>query len=207
MDKLEEWARYAKAQSHDTRIAAAVPASCDLSPYVARLSTLGVGLYVCGNDGMQEILEPIDQAFQTGIPSLRGQPHRVQKALGSSIEKCRRGHMFDGFEEGCVALEVAARKHLAASITAGRIVITSRRGVTTTASDVLSMSMGQLKDIYARIPTPTHGEQTVAAVLKTINQDRITIAHYRDDATRIGRLRKNLGNHLWLILSAMREIA
>jgi hypothetical protein len=203
LDRAQEWASFARSQPSDTRVAIIVPSlGADSAAVVEALTKERIGLYTASPD-CNEIVAPMDQTVNIGIPSLARQRRPVQRLLGQAYEKIRRGEWQDGFDDVCQAFEQEARKHLIRGINSGRVVITNRHGVALTTAEVKTMPMGALAATYRRIPSPTQVDQTVGATLKRVNYDRITVAHHRTHTRRLARLRRDWMGHMWVLVPAI----
>ena len=90
----------------------------------------------------------------------------------------------------------------------GGVVLVNKNGSLskTQPADVGRMTLGQLAAAYAKIQIPSHADGTIAQVLARINADRIAVAHYKRTATAEKRLRLNVGQHMWSVVSALREL-
>lgn len=202
LERAQEWASFAKSQPSDTRVAIIVPSlGADSPAVIAALNKENIGLYTCSPD-CQEIIAPMDQTVNIGIPSLAKQRRPVQKLLGQAYEKIRRKEWQDGFDDVCQVFEQEARKHLIRGIKSGRVVISRKTGFLT-AAEVRTMPMGALAVEFRRIPSPTQVDRVVGETLARVNYDRITVAHHRNDGRRVARLRRDWMGHMWVLVRAI----
>ena len=208
LERMLEWTRYCRSCNRDTRIALGMPDDVQRSPREdAVLRENGAGLYLVG-DAVVEAITPRDLALSMELPKLDAMPKKLQRALGAVYEHFERSHWREGFEEACIVLETHARKYLAKGMRSGRIVLVNKNDSLskTQAADVARMTLGQLAAAYAKIQIPSHADGTIAQVLARINADRIAVAHYKRTAAAEKRLRLNVGQHMWSVVSALREL-
>ncbi len=91
-DRVQQWVRYGKSCTSDTRLVLCCPNQQNISVKLqVQLKELGVGLYLFGGEGMPEVLAPRDLAFNVELPELHSLPASVRRSLGLVYEKFERG--------------------------------------------------------------------------------------------------------------------
>jgi hypothetical protein len=204
--KLEEWVRYARSTSKDTRVAACLPADTNLTHrQMASLQDNGVGLYVAFKDRVLERIGPADLGLSFALPELRSLSPAVRIILGDAYEQFAHTHWREGFEEACKALETEARRYLNRWSRTGRITVLRKKGpIVLTAKQINRMTMGNLAADFAKIQNQNHGDNMIAQALARINKDRVNVVHKKRKATTEKRLRQNVGQHMWTIVAALK---
>jgi hypothetical protein len=209
VDKLEEWAGYARSCSADTRIAMAVPPEALLSAKdEALLATLGIGLYGVLPGGIVERHPPKDQSVNVQLPRLDVLTPAQRQALGPAYEQFARSQWREGFEDACQSLEVEARKYLIREMQTGRIIFRTAKGTVRviTEEQVGKMPMGPLGNAFRDIETKTLADSQLGSALSAINKDRVGVAHHKADPSTEASLRLNVGQHMWKIVSALKNL-
>jgi hypothetical protein len=204
--KLDEWVRYARSTSKDTRIAACLPAAVNLTHrQMASLQDKGVGLYVAFKDRVLERIGPADLGLSFALPELRSLSPAVRILLGDAYEQFAHTHWREGFEEACKALETEARRYLNRWSRTGRITVLRKKGpVALTPKQINRMTMGDLAADFAKIQNQNHADSMIAQALARINKDRVNVVHKKRKATTEKRLRQNVGQHMWTIVAALK---
>ncbi|HMI81681.1 MAG TPA: hypothetical protein VK480_07825 [Solirubrobacterales bacterium] len=207
---MRQWAAFGKSRTTDTRV------WCAVSESVKRtgrqdllLKELGIGLLVVGNDQAQEMIAPKDLGVNVEMPDIDGLSPRLQKALGPVYDHFDRGEWREAFEEACLALEDAARKHLWKGIKAGRIVIQNEHGLKIeklNKGDIDRLTMGGLASRFSRIVKQSQADRIIGDALKQVNPHRIDVAHHKTKSSGEAKLRRNVGAKMWLIFGALKEI-
>jgi hypothetical protein len=208
IDRLEYWIRYAHSCGKDTRVALCLPSSVTVTAErIATLQQKGIGLYAAFPDRAVEQVAPADLALNVQLPELNSLPRQIRELLGPIYEQFNRSHWREGFEDACQVLETEARRYLNRWSRTGRVQILRKTGpVALTAREVNRMTMGQLAANFADIQAQTHADNVIGQALATINRDRVGVAHYKRRATTERRLRTNVGQHMWTILAALKEM-
>jgi hypothetical protein len=205
LDKLRQWVRYGKACNRDTRLLVGfkegvVPTAGETEA----LRSLGIGVLLIGLNGPYEAVAPVDLALQMDPPELHP---KLRPLLGAAYDHFGRGQWREGFEDSCVALEQATRAYLKLHIQRGRIVTFDARGRSVTPRAVDRMTMGGLATAFVNIQTPNRADSRIAQVLTRVNQDRITVAHYKGrGAAREAQLRRNVGKNMFVLVGGLKEI-
>jgi hypothetical protein len=209
IDRLQEWVGFGRSRGADTRVWCAMPEDARRTGKEdLKLKELGVGLLLVGESGAAEMLAAKDIAVSVVLPGVKTLPRRVQKALGPVYDHFDRAEWREGFEEACLALEDAARKHLWRGVRAGRITILTSSGMREqlTKQKIDGFTMGQLADRFSRIVQQTHADRVIGDSLKKVNPDRIGVVHHKRRAAAEAKLRRNVGSQMWLIVGALKEI-
>jgi hypothetical protein len=206
--RAQAWAAFARSSGRDTRVAVCVPSSQAIIPQDEQaLRSMGVGIYTTSATGLVERVVPIDLGLNVGLPPLDSYPARVRRSLGPAYEQFSRSQWREGFGDACQALEVAARRHLKTGCKRGRTKLVAKRGTRVpSASQIDRMTMGQLARAYADILAPNYVDKVVGEVLSKVNDDRIGAAHHKLKPAIEKRLRTNVGQNMWLIANALREL-
>jgi hypothetical protein len=209
VDRLQEWVGYGRSRVSDTRVWCAIDEDVTRTGKEDRqLKELGVGLLLVGERGAAEMLPAKDLAVNVVLPSVTTLPRRVQQKLGPVYEHFDRAEWREGFEEACLALESAARKHLWKGIKAGRITVLAVSGTPEqlTNKKIDGFTMGQLTGRFSRIVQQTHADRVIGDALKRVNPSRIGVVHRKRTAAEEAKLRRNVGRQMWLIIGALKEI-
>lgn len=208
-ERLREWKAYCSSQRGDTRFALGMPMLRELSAsHLVALRAEGIGLFAVGEGyEVQEIVNPHDLSLNLQPPTLSAYPNRVRKTLGPAWEELHRGNWREGFDAACVALEGEVRKYLIRNTLNQRLSFGSPSGGARThsARDFKRMTMGQLKDALASITNPNHADSILYTVLRSLNPDRILVAHRRQEARAESKLRRKVPGHLWSIVRGVEQ--
>ena len=187
----------------------AVPDTANLTATTQmQLSKLGVGLLIASADEVKETMPPQDLALSLELPDISQASKRLRKVLGPVYEQFERNQWREGFEEACVALESGAREYLWKTLQSGRTVVLRANGSTKPLKKqrVYSMTMGALAVDFQRLQQQSHADSVIAATLDAVNKDRIRVAHKKRAATAERALRLNVGQQMWRIVGALKEI-
>jgi hypothetical protein len=206
--RIEDWVRYGKSCGRDTRIALCLPSTVNISPdELEKLREKGIGLYAAYSNRLVERLAPADLGLNLALPELGDFPAKIRELLGPAYEQFARAQWRDGFEDACQALEDETRRYLKRWSRTGRIKVLRKKGpVTLSDREINKLTMGQLAGVFATIEAQNHGDSVIGHALSKINKDRIGVAHFRARASTEKRLRANVGQHMWVILAAVREL-
>jgi hypothetical protein len=209
LDRMKQWVAYGRSCGADTRIWCALAEDAKRSGKQDReLKSLGVGLLLIGDGKADETMAAKDLALGVELPDISTLPRRVQKKLGPVYEHFDRGEWREGFAEACLALEVAARKHLWKGVKAGRIVIVSKKGhqEQLTKSAIDKLTMGQLAQRFGLVLQQSRADRVIGDALKTVNPNRIGVTHHKSKAAVETKLRRDVGKQMWMIVGALKEI-
>jgi hypothetical protein len=204
---LDAWTKYGKSCARDTRIMFATDKQpIPMAIQFLQLNRIGLYLYSAGQ--VVELLPPHDLAINIGLPNLADFNSKVRRWLAPTYEKFEKGDWSGGFEEACKLLEEKARDYFVDFSKSGRIKIMTRTGPTTLSRHTIEkLTMGQLKEKFEKIVSPTGDDQQIGDALARINVDRINVTHKKNKATTEKRLRKNVGHHIWVIISALQILS
>lgn len=200
--KLREFRAYCAAQRSDTRYALALPLhAAPAGEHVAQVQRQGIGLYLTASGSFHELSPPVDLTLTLNLPDLSRYPNSVRSELGPSWETCRRGQALEGFDDACVVLEGLARKYIIRHRKKRSLTFLSAPGRTRSVTDasIRKMTMGQLAMLFSQVHNPNHSDTQLTNVLKSLNPDRVRVAHKRRDGRSRGALRQNMHRHFWSI--------
>jgi hypothetical protein len=208
--RIREWVSFGRSTGNDTRVALCIPDDHAISEAaVEELRALGVGVFVANDTKFTERLVARDLALNVSLPDITGLPQRARELLGPAYDKFDRGEWREAFEDAYSALEGEAKRHLKQWSKTGRIKVHSKKGPRQMPpAEISGLTMGQLRDRYSQILTPNQLDSMIEHALERVNPDRIERVHRRQSRRTEVRLRKNVGQHMWLIanvLSRMHE--
>jgi hypothetical protein len=208
LDRIGAWVGYARSSGKDTRLAVCLPLGKNISPEEDKnLRDQGIGLYLIGNNEVVERIPPNDLALSVQLPGLSSLPPKVRKLLGASYEQFSRSQWREGFEDACQAFESEARRYLKLGIKRNRIKIMTKKGIKNlTPKKIDGMTIGQLAIAFSQIQSQNHADAIIGQTLKKINKDRIGVAHHKAKVKTEKRLRVNVGQHMWTLVAAMKEL-
>lgn len=207
MARAEEWSRFGRSCTTDTRVVLAMPDTVTrTNDEDSQFEALGVGICVSSADGVREAIAAHDLAVNVELPDLKTLPKKVRKCLGPVYEEFGRSHWREGFEDACQVLQVESAKYLTKGVENGRVTILDKRGRrrSVTAEMIDRMTLGSLAVVFASIEVPNHPDTVISEVLNRINKDRIGVAHKKAKPITEGRLRKNVGQHMYRVISALK---
>jgi hypothetical protein len=206
--RINAWVAYACSCGQDTRIAVCLPTQTNLTPEQENiLREQGVGLYFTTGNGVIEKIAPNDLALGIQLPLLDSLPRKLRPLLGPAYEQFKRSQWREGFEDACQAFENEARRYLKAGCRSGRIIITTNKGPRNlTSREINRLTMGQLAVTFSQIQNQNHADSVIGQALKKINKDRVGVVHHKSKVGTEKRLRTNVGQHMWIIVAAMKEL-
>lgn len=208
-DRLTAWGAYARSCSKDTRVALALPQDASRRPEDdAKLRELGIGLYLSDGTTTVEAIVPLDMALNVKLPELKTLPPKMRTVLGPVYEQFERSQWREGFGEACQAVEVLGREYLKAGVGTGRITLVTTAGKTRnlTQAQIDRLTLGRLGEAFGQIQNQNYSDAAVGKVLTRINKDRVGVAHHKSKPSTEARLRKNVGQHMWRVIAALREL-
>lgn len=207
-DRAIAWSLYARACQRDTEIAMVVPADSYTLKDISKLQALGVGLYSSNGESLQEVVVPLDLALKAPLPALSTHPPKMRKVLGPVYEEFQHSQWREGFEDACQAVEGLARKYLLRHMKTGRVTFVTPTGKPKKYAEtrIKKMPMGPLADAFAEIKNQNYSDSRIGKVLRSINKDRVGVAHYKGQALQESRLRKNVGRHMFRVFAVLREL-
>lgn len=206
LTRAEDWLKYGRASSEETRYTVAVTDSNIESRALARLKSMGIGVDLIEGITVVTIAPPHDLAINMGFPSLKGPQVR---AFRSSRDLLDQGHWQESFEDACVTLEMEARSHLARGIATGKYTFVSAKGTSVSydADAVGKMTLGQLGKVYGEVANPAMLETRLTQSITRVNANRVTVAHYKGQSGKRGEtLRATVGRDLNVIVNAHRML-
>jgi|SRR5579884_699313 len=203
--RVAEWLAYGHSCTRDTRFALVLPTlGEEANRHVAELAEKGVGLYNVIDDRLIEVMAPRDLGVNIELPPL---PSRLRPVLASAYEHFRHARWREGFSDACQALEDESRTYLKKHSRTGRIQIMRASGAATLSSAKINrMTLGQLALTFSEIQVQNRTDAIIARSLASINRDRVGVTHFRGKRNVVERLRRNVGQHLWTIVAALRAI-
>jgi hypothetical protein len=208
-DRIKSWVAYARSSGQDTRVVICLPPTGKVSGKEEQfLRNSGVGLYtVAKNSTVTEKIPPIDLALNIQLPELESLSQEMRKLLGPSYDQFKASHWREGFEDACQALENKAREYFKKGCQTGRIQLLKKGSAyIPTNKEVGRWPMGELSKRFAKIISQNHADRVIEIALTKINKDRIAVVHYKRHGVTENRLRKNVGQHMWTIIAALKEL-
>ena len=209
-DSIDAWIAYAKTRGHETSLGLLVRTPPGLSlEDVAVLRRQKVALYSFNGETIDELTPPTDLAVNIALPALTGLKAIHKNKLQPCFEKVERGEWVDGFRDACQILEDISRELLKDGIKRGRLSFKNAKGksIIYTIKAIGKMPQGALAKAYGEISTPTHTDIVLGKALKMVNKDRITAVHKTHTAKNNTKVRVQVGQHLWTIVSALKHCA
>lgn len=207
VERFEAWLRYGRSTNRDLRVWIVVPASTRADTRAMRgLREKGLGIYSCADAVLTEVCAARDLAVNLELPELRSLPFWVRERMGAAYDQFSHADWREGFESACVALEIECRRYLWSGVRRGRIKVLGNGGAprALTKENVERMTLGQLGVAYGQIDLPNQKDSQLAALLDKINDDRVAVAHHRRRAATEQSLRRNVGQHMWDMVGAMK---
>ena len=205
MTNIEQWTRYAQSCSTDTRVAVVVPDTV-AAKSEAKIRALKVGLYISDSVNLTEKCSPRDLALRAALPELKSV--KLKKLFGAAFQKFEGDDWRDGFGEASEVVEQEARRYLKAGVKSGRLIVLDAKGhpKPPTEKQIDKLTMGQLKDTFARVQTLNQADSIIYEVLDLVNPDRIRKVHKKMSNAAEMKLRANVGQHMWRLVKAMRAM-
>jgi hypothetical protein len=172
-----------------------------------KLRDAHVGVHIIAGGNFTELVVATDLALNVNLPPLNAQPPRLRQLLGAAYENLNGPMWRDGYQEACRVLETEARRYFIKNCRRNRItIVTKKKGAyTPTQAEVNRLTMGQLKDYFAKIQSPNRADTIIESVLAQVNGDRVRLAHHTRSASEY-QLRRNVGQNLYRIITALKEI-
>lgn len=206
---VDAWIAYAKTRDHETSLALLVRTPPGLTmEEVAALRAKKVGLYSYGDGQITELVPPADLAVNISLPSLSQLQAADRKKLQPCFDKIDRGEWIDGFRDACQVLENKARELLKDGVRRSRISFVSEKGKSRnyTIARIGKMTQGQLAHAYGEIQNPTQLDIVLERALMRVNGARVKAVHKTHTAKNDAKIRVQVGQHLWTIVSAFKQI-
>ncbi|MDQ0011544.1 hypothetical protein J2T07_003758 [Luteibacter jiangsuensis] len=208
-DTVDAWLAYAKSRSESTYIGFLVAEPPGVTHDVmVGLKQRNVGLFSFGDGRIVELLPPQDLTVAVQLPSLDTLKPTVAKLIRPCFEKIERGEWLDGFRDSCQVLEVLAAKHLKDGVKRGRITFRNKGGAAVSYSSqrIAKLTQGGLANAFSEIVTPIQTDVIFQKALSSTNPDRVMAVHKTARARNSARIRATIGQHLWTIVSALRQV-
>ena len=209
LDRLTAWAAYARSCSRDTRVALTLPEGPQRRlEDETKLRDLGIGLYLSNGARAFEAIPPLDMALNVELPQLETLDPKMRRVLGTVYEQFSRSQWREGFEDACQVVEVLGRKYLNDGLISGRITLVTEAGRPRrlTPAQVDKLTLGRLGEAFSQIQNQNYSDAAIGKVLTRINKDRVGVAHHKSKPATEARLRKNVGQHMWSVITALKEL-
>lgn len=89
----------------------------------------------------------------------------------------------------------------------GRVIVVDKKGRARHVADktIDGMTLGRLAVTFSQIQTPNQGDIAIGRVLAEINPHRVAVAHHKITPQTEAKLRKHVGNAVWLIVAGLRK--
>lgn len=204
---IDAWIQYCKSCNRDTRLVFAT----DRTPSAQEIQHLHqhrVGLVVFADGRLAELQPAHDLAVKIGLQDLAEFDAKLRRWIAPIYEKFDRGEWRDGFDDACSLLEEKARDYFIEYSKSGRIQVLRKTGpLKLEKKKIEKLSLGQLKDEFQKIVSPTGDDKKIGDSLQRINPDRILSVHKKGRASTEKRLRSNVGHHMWVIIGVLQIIS
>lgn len=208
LSRTEEWVKYGKAASNDTRIIVAVANGKPISPeHLTKIQKWGVGVHLIDVSGVNIMCSPHDLSLNVDFPRI---DRKMIKKLGRSKELLEQGNWKEAFEDACIAFETDVRSYLTKEFNNNRIMFMDNQGkpVGINQSQIDKATLGKLGYMFSVISNPNQMQSRIAVAIERINDDRVTVAHYKHKSgRRLKTLRKKVGKDLQIIVNALEMLA
>lgn len=83
-------------------------------------------------------------------------------------------------------------------------VLKGGRPQTLTKMSINSMPLGRIKNTFESIISPSQTDSQIAQALRALNPDRIGEAHRKGMAVTERKLRRNVGQHMWVVVNLLK---
>ena len=209
--RMDDWMRYGKSCTTDTRVAVGLPAHVAVSAEdVQKLRQMGLGLYRSMPNEVFEVLPPQDLALHATLPEITQLPVQMRRLLGPAYEQFAHSDWREGFQDACQVIEVEARTYLKRGMDgpSPRLTLLRPNGSAYNPSpqQIDRMTLGQLAHAYAAISTQNSADATIAQGLVRLNDDRVGVTHHKRRATTERRLRQHVGRHMWTVVAVLKAL-
>ncbi len=205
---IEAWIAYAKTRDHETSLALLVrnPPGLPMDE-VAALKTKRIGLFSYADGAISELVPAADLAVNIALPSLIGLKPAYKSKIQTCFDKIDRGEWVDGFRDACQVLEDCSRELLKDGVVRGRVSFVKKgKAIAYSRGKINKMSQGQLAHAYSEVQNPTQVDIVLTRALMRVNDARIKAVHRTQTAKNNAKIRLQVGQHLWTIVSALRQI-
>jgi hypothetical protein len=213
LKRATAWWRFCRSCSSDTRHVIAYveplkPKGPPGSKDEEQLRSLGIGLWLCRSGGtIANRLPGQDLALGVELPTLGELPSQLRSILAAAYEQFEGSHWREGFREACDALEQEARKYLWKGIRQGRISLVTDKGNrrALTRAQVDRLTLGGLATAFSQIQAPNQRDALITKALRSVNPDRVLVAHHKGKRRAEERLRKNVGHQMYVVIQGLRQ--
>ncbi|SRR6266851_1417461 len=213
LDRLEHWSRYCSSLSKDTRIALGLsPSAKPSGRKIAKLSLMGVGLYLLEGGDVHQLVTARDLALKVYLPDLKMLHPKIRRLLGSVYEQFDQSMWREGFDDACQAVETSGRaylkRYLRREMQLGHVAFAKPNGspINRTPAQIDKMTLGQLAAAFESIAVPNHATSIAAQSLKRLNRDRVGVAHFKMRPSTERRLRDNVGRHMYTVIATLKAL-
>jgi hypothetical protein len=84
------------------------------------------------------------------------------------------------------------------------VLITKAGNIRTlTPQKIGKLTLGQLAEVFAQIQNQNYSDVTI---LTRLNRDRVGVVHNKGEGGNRSRLRKNVGQHMWSVVTVLKEL-
>lgn len=207
--KFIDWVHYGRAREKETFIVLVLPGGTNVSmDDLAKLRTLGVGVFTSTTAGLTTLIDAVDVSTTVGLPDLSHEKRALRLLLNPPFQRISGGAVIDGFKDAATVFEGAARDHLKQGVLSTRIRFVTAGGNprTATGRQISKLTLGQLGGLYGEITAPTQADDLVRRAIESILKDRNDAVHNCNTPAIVRRIKKNVRQHVYAIVNAMREI-
>ncbi len=207
---IQDWVNYACSCASDVRVAIGLNAPEGLAAAKqTEMSDLGVGVYWIRDERVDELVAARDVGLNLELPSRNTLPPALRRILSDVYDEYERGDWEDCFEAAALALETTVRTYLKDGLRRGRITLI--RGKRTgpwspSATAINRMTLGDLRTNLGYIQNQNAVDAQIGRTIARINKDRIGVVHHRRKHSTRTRLRRNIGAHIWLVISTLAKM-
>jgi len=174
---------------------------------VHKIRSSGIGIIrVQGGTAIHE-LDAADLSITISLPELISLPTAARPLLGPAYDHFAASRWREGFEDACKVLDVQSRKYLKHWHKTGRVrFIVNGKVINMTERKIDKLTLGQLAVKFTEIQAQNSSDRMIGSALTRINKDRVNLAHNKWKKSTEKRLRANVGQHMWVIAQAMKEL-
>ena len=208
--RCDRWIRFCRSMTTDTRFCLVIRTREAVDHLTMQYAIDNrVGLCVHNDERLMEVRPALDLALHIALPDLQDLKPAVRKLLAPTFRKINAGDWRDGLSDAYLEVEELAREYLKTHITSGRVVINvTIKKVTRqlTPDDIEAMTLGQLKDAFAKIQNQTAKDARIASTLALINKTRVGLAHRRRRNAVEAELRLQVGQHMYAVINCLDDL-
>jgi hypothetical protein len=208
---IDTWVSLAASMSTDFQVAICISTASMqkyLNKYLLKLKQNGVGILVSSNNSINILNAPVDLGIRIQLPDINILSRANKRILGPAYEHIQGGRWRDGFDEACRALEQQVRPYFKKALDTGRLNVYNDAGLVKnpTKTRLGKLTLGQLA-IEIGNARPLNGvDSKIQKALSSINADRVNATHKNKRSLTEKNLRKNVGQHMHVIVQALREL-